>query len=112
MDVNFKPLHDIVLIKRTANETTTSGGIYLPGGKQEASRTGVVLAVGKGKYCDNTGVFVETTVKPGDEVLFSERSGHQIKLKEYSEKEDLIIMREVEIIGVFTKQPVDTAADE
>lgn len=101
MDVNFKPLHDIVLIRRNPTDKESLGGIILPGGKEEASRTGTVLAVGKGKYCDNTGVFVKTTVQVGDEVAFSDRAGHEIRLKDYDEKEDLIIMREVEVIGIF-----------
>jgi chaperonin GroES len=97
----FKPLHDTVLIKVDPASKLSAGGIVLPGAKDESSKNGTVLAVGKGRFSDSTGVFIATTVMPGDKVIFSSRSGTPIKLQEFGDDNDLVVMREAEVIGVF-----------
>lgn len=100
--MSFKPLRDIVLVERHKPETKSSGGIVLPGAAKGVPDTGTVLAVGPGYNCEQTGQFVETSVKVGDTVVFTSTSGYPIKLDGYPE-EDILTMREVEIMGVLEK---------
>lgn len=67
--MNFRPLHDRVLVKRTENEQTTSGGIIIPDSAKEKPQEGEVVAVGEGKKLDN-GSRQSMDVKTGDKVLF------------------------------------------
>lgn len=97
MTINFNAMHDIVVIKRDASSTVSAGGIDLVSIEPKSSLIGTVVAVGKGRHCEQTGVFVETTVKVGDRALFSSKAGYPIQLED--EDEDLIVMREIEIMG-------------
>ena len=100
-EIGFKALHDIVLIRREEASKTTQSGLILPGTSARKAYYGEVLAVGPGRHSDQTGVFVETTVIPGQRVVFGEQSGTQIELEEFDENDDLIIMRELEVVGIL-----------
>lgn len=72
--MKIRPLHDRVIVKRVEEETTTAGGILLPGSAAEKPSQGVILAVGNGKQLDN-GTVRALEVKVGDKVLFGKYSG-------------------------------------
>ena len=92
--MNFRPLHDRVLIKRTEEEVT-SGGIVIPDSAKEKPSKGQVIAVGKGKLLEN-GEIRPLDVKKGDTVLFGKYSGTEVKIAD----EELIVMKEEDIMGV------------
>jgi len=92
----IRPLHDRVVVKRVEEETMTAGGIVLPGSAAEKPSQGEVLAVGNGKPLDN-GQVRALEVKVGDKVLFGKYSGSEVKV----DGEDLIVMREDDILGVL-----------
>ena len=94
--MNIRPLHDRVIVKRVEEETTTAGGIVLPGSAAEKPSQGIVLAVGSGKALDN-GTVRALEVKVGDKVLFGKYSGNEVKV----DGEDLIVMREEDIMGIL-----------
>jgi chaperonin GroES len=94
--MNIRPLHDRVIVKRVEEETTTPGGIVLPGSAAEKPSQGMVLAVGSGKQLDN-GTVRTLEVKVGDKVLFGKYSGNEVKI----DGEDLIVMREEDIMGIL-----------
>jgi chaperonin GroES len=94
--MKIRPLHDRVIVKRVEEETTTPGGIVLPGSAAEKPSQGKVLAVGSGKLLDN-GTVRALEVKVGDKVLFGKYSGNEVKV----DGEDLIVMREEDIMGIL-----------
>ena len=94
--MNIRPLHDRVIVKRLEEETTTAGGIVLPGSAAEKPSQGIILAVGSGKALDN-GTVRALEVKVGDKVLFGKYSGNEVKV----DGEDLIVMREEDIMGIL-----------
>ena len=95
----IRPLHDRVIVRRIdANETKTSGGLYIPDTAKEKPQEGEVVAVGKGKLLEN-GSRVEPDVKAGDRVLFGKYSGTEVKI----DGEELLIMREDEILGIIER---------
>lgn len=94
--MNIRPLHDRVIVKRVEEETTTAGGIVLPGSAAEKPSQGIVLAVGSGKALDN-GTVRALEVKVGDKVLFGKYSGNEVKV----DGDDLIVMREEDIMGIL-----------
>jgi chaperonin GroES len=94
--MNIRPLHDRVIVKRVEEETTTPGGIVLPGSAAEKPSQGKVLAVGSGKQLDN-GIVRALEVKVGDKVLFGKYSGNEVKV----DGDDLIVMREEDIMGIL-----------
>jgi chaperonin GroES len=94
--MSIRPLHDRVIVKRFEEETTTAGGIVLPGSAAEKPSQGKVLAVGNGKPLDNGTVRV-LEVKVGDTVLFGKYSGNEVKV----DGEDLIVLREEDILGII-----------
>ena len=94
--MNIRPLHDRVIVKRVEEETTTAGGIVLPGSAAEKPSQGIILAVGSGKTLDN-GTVRALEVKVGDKVLFGKYSGNEVKV----DGEDLIVMREEDIMGIL-----------
>ena len=96
--MTVRPLHDRVLIKRIEEQETVKGGIIIPDTAKEKSQEGEVIAVGTGKMLEN-GSITPPEVKEGDRILFGKYSGTEIKL----ENQDYLILREDEIIGVFTK---------
>ena len=94
--MNFRPLHDRVVVKRIEAEQKTAGGIIIPGTAQEKPQEGEIVAVGPGAR-DDKGALVALTVKPGDKVLFGKWSGTEVKI----DGQDLLIMKESDILGVI-----------
>ncbi|MGR8933348.1 MAG: co-chaperone GroES [Gammaproteobacteria bacterium] len=94
--MKIRPLHDRVIVKRVEEERTTAGGIVLPGSAAEKPSQGKVLAVGNGKVLDN-GDVRPMDVKVGDRVLFGKYAGSEVKV----DGEELIVMREEDIMGVL-----------
>ena len=96
--MKFRPLHDRVVIKRVDSETKTSGGIIIPDTAAEKPQQGEVLALGPGTR-DEAGKLVPLDIKAGDKVLFGKWSGTEVKI----DGEDLLIMKESDIMGVIEK---------
>jgi chaperonin GroES len=96
--MNIRPLHDRVIVKRVEAERTTASGIVLPDSAGEKPDQGEVLAVGPGKR-DENGKHVALDVKVGDRVLFGKYAGQSVKV----EGEELLVMREEDIMGVIEK---------
>src|SRR3974390_1134546 len=94
--MKFRPLHDRVVIKRIEGEEKTKGGIIIPDTAKEKPQEGEVLAVGPGAR-DDSGKVQPLDVKVGDRILFGKWSGTEVKL----DGEDLIIMKESDILGVL-----------
>jgi chaperonin GroES len=94
--LKFRPLHDRVVVKRIEAEEKTKGGIIIPDTAKEKPQEGEIIAVGPGGR-DETGKLIPLDVKAGDRVLFGKWSGTEVKL----EGEDLIIMKESDIMGVI-----------
>ncbi|HSH42287.1 MAG TPA: co-chaperone GroES [Arenicellales bacterium] len=92
----IRPLHDRVLVRRVEEEKTTPGGIVIPDTAAEKPMQGEVVAVGNGKVQDN-GEVRGLAVKPGDKVLFGKYSGTEVKV----DNEDLLVMREDDIMGII-----------
>jgi chaperonin GroES len=93
--MNFRPLHDRVLVRRVEAEEKTAGGIIIPDTAQEKPQEGEVLAVGAGTR-DEAGKLVPLDVKAGDRILFGKWSGTEVRL----DGEDLLIMKESDILGI------------
>ena len=94
--VNFRPLHDRVVVRRVESETKTAGGIIIPDTAKEKPQEGEIIAVGSGAR-DEAGKLIPLDVKAGDRVLFGKWSGTEVKL----DGEDLLIMKESDIMGVI-----------
>ena len=92
----FRPLHDRVVVRRVESEEKTKGGIIIPDTAKEKPQEGEIIAVGSGNR-DEAGKLVPLDVKAGDRVLFGKWSGTDIKL----DGEDLLIMKESDIMGVL-----------
>ncbi len=96
--MKIQPLQDRVIVKRVEEENKTAGGIIIPDTAKEKPQQGEVVAVGPGKVLEG-GTRVEMTVKEGDLVLFGKYSGSEVKI----DGEELLIMREDDILGVVKK---------
>jgi chaperonin GroES len=94
--VSFTPLHDRVLIRRIEGDAKTSGGLIIPDTAKEKPQEGEIVAVGAGAK-DEDGERIAMDVKAGDRILFGKWSGTEIKL----DGEDLMIMKESDILGVM-----------
>lgn len=92
---NFRPLHDRVVVRRLEGEEKTAGGIIIPETAKEKPMEGEVIAVGPGAR-NEQGQVVPLDVKAGDRVLFGKWSGTEVKIG----SEDLLIMKESDIMGV------------
>ena len=93
--MQVRPLHDRVLVKRFNEEEKSKGGIIIPDTAKEKPQEGEVIAVGPGAR-DESGKRVELDVKAGDRILFGKWSGTEVKI----DGEDLIIMKESDVLGV------------
>jgi chaperonin GroES len=93
--MNFRPLHDRVLVRRIEAEEKTAGGIIIPDSAKEKPSEGEVVAVGSGARSDE-GKITPPDVKSGDRILFGKWSGTEVKV----DGEDLLIMKESDILGV------------
>ena len=96
--MTFRPLHDRVLVKRVEEESTTKGGIIIPDTAKEKPREGEVVAVGGGAIKEDGSVRA-LDVKAGDRILFGKWSGTEVRLN----GEDLLIMKESDILGIMEK---------
>ena len=94
--MQFKPLHDRVLLKRMDNEEKTSGGIIIPDSAQEKPREAKVMAVGTGLRSED-GKITPLDVKKGDIVLVGKWSGTEIKI----DSDELVIVKESDIMGIM-----------
>jgi len=94
--MKFRPLHDRVVVRRVEEDAKTAGGIIIPDTAKEKPQQGEVVAVGPGAR-DEAGKVVPLDVKPGDRVLFGKWSGTEVKI----DGEDLLIMKESDIMGVL-----------
>ena len=93
--MKFKPLHDRVVVRRVESEQKTKGGIIIPDTAKEKPQEGKVVSIGPGAR-DESGKLVPLDVKAGDRVLFGKWSGTEGKI----DGEDLLIMKESDILGV------------
>jgi len=96
--MSLRPLHDRVLIRRIEEQETVKGGIIIPDTAKEKSQEGEVVAFGPGKTLEN-GSTVPLEVKEGDRILFGKYSGAEVRIAE----QDYLILREDEIIGIFSQ---------
>jgi chaperonin GroES len=96
--MKIRPLHDRVIVKRVEEERKTPGGIVIPDNAAEKPDQGEVLAIGTGKVMDD-GKVRPLAVKVGDRVLFGKYSGSSVKM----DGDELLVMREEDIMGVVTK---------
>ena len=94
--MNFRPLHDRVVVQRIDAEAKTKGGIIIPDTAKEKPQEGKIVAVGPGGR-DEAGHLIKPDVKVGDRVLFGKWSGTEVKL----DGEELLIMKESDIMGVI-----------
>ncbi len=94
--MNFKPLHDRVLVRRVEQEEKTKGGIIIPDTAKEKPQEGEIIAVGSGARKDD-GSVVALDVTAGDRVLFGKWSGTEVKI----DGEDLLIMKESDLLGII-----------
>jgi len=95
--MNFKPLHDRVLVERVQSDEKTAGGIIIPDTAQEKPMEGKVLEVGSGAR-DESGRLLPLDVKKGDKILFGKWSGTEVKMN----GEEYIIMKESDIMGIIS----------
>ncbi|MFK0692734.1 co-chaperone GroES [Mesorhizobium sp. IMUNJ 23033] len=100
--MKFRPLHDRVVIRRAEGDTKSKGGIIIPDNAKEKPQEGEVIAVGPGAR-DESGALIVPDVKAGDFILFGKWSGTEVKI----DGEDLLIMKEADIMGVIDKSGMD-----
>jgi chaperonin GroES len=93
--MDFRPLHDRVLVERVEAETKSAGGIIIPDTAQEKPQQGKVIAVGSGNR-DESGKLIPLDVKAGDIILFGKWSGTEVRI----DGKDLLIMKESDILGI------------
>jgi chaperonin GroES len=98
--MKFRPLHDRVVVRRLNAEEKTAGGIIIPDTAQEKPMEGEVIAVGAGAR-NEAGQIVALDVKAGDRILFGKWSGTEVKI----DGEDLLIMKESDIMGIVEGTP-------
>jgi chaperonin GroES len=103
--MKFRPLHDRVVVKRVDAEEKTKGGIIIPDTAKEKPQEGEVIAVGPGGR-DESGKLIPLDLKAGDRILFGKWSGTEIKL----DGEDLLIMKESDVMGVVESRAAETRA--
>ena len=96
MNVNIRPLHDRVLVKRLEQQEQVRGGIIIPDTAKEKPQEGEIIAVGPGAR-DESGKLVPLDVKTGDRILFGKWSGTEVKI----DGEELLIMKESDVMGVI-----------
>ena len=96
--LKFRPLHDRVVVKRIEAEEKSKGGIIIPDTAKEKPQEGQVVAVGPGGR-DENGKLIAMDLKAGDRVLFGKWSGTEVRI----DGQDLLIMKESDIMGVIEK---------
>ncbi|MEO0822674.1 MAG: co-chaperone GroES [Pseudomonadota bacterium] len=103
--MSFTPLHDRVLVRRIESEEMTKGGLIIPDTAKEKPQEGEVVAVGAGAK-DDDGDRIAMDVKAGDRILFGKWSGTEVKV----DGEDLLIMKESDILGIINDDAASKAA--
>ncbi len=103
--MTFRPLHDRVLVRRLEQDERTKGGIIIPDTAKEKPQEGEVVAAGPGARNDK-GEIAPLDVKVGDRILFGKWSGTEVKV----DGEELLIMRESDILGIVTADAAAKAA--
>jgi chaperonin GroES len=103
--MKFRPLHDRIVVKRIDAEEKTAGGIIIPDTAKEKPQQGEVIAVGHGAR-NEQGQLVSLDVQVGDIVLFGKWSGTEVKI----DGEDLLIMKESDIMGVLEQSAAQKKA--
>ncbi len=93
--MNFRPLHDRVVVRRVDEDERSSGGIIIPDTAKEKPMQGEILAVGPGAR-DEAGKLVPLDVKAGDRIIFGKWSGTEVRI----DSEELLIMKESDIMGI------------
>ncbi len=101
--MKFRPLHDRVVVRRLEGETKTAGGIIIPDTAKEKPQEGEIIAVGPGGR-DESGKLIPIDLKVGDRVLFGKWSGTEVKI----DGEELLIMKESDVMGVIEGTPAKT----
>jgi chaperonin GroES len=94
--MNFRPLHDRVVVRRIEGESKTKGGLIIPDNAKEKPQEGEIVSVGPGAR-DESGKVNPLDVKAGDRILFGKWSGTEVKI----DGEDLLIMKESDIMGII-----------
>lgn len=97
--MNLQPLDDRILVQRLASEEKTAGGILLPDSAKEKPQKGKVTATGPGKM-NKDGKRAAMQVKVGDTILFTSWAGDEVK-KQYATSDDLLIMREEDVLAII-----------
>jgi len=95
-DVNIRPLHDRLLVRRMKEEEKTAGGIIIPDTAKEKPQRGEIVAAGNGRVTDD-GKVRPLEVKAGDKVLFSKYAGTDLKLG----AEEYLMITESDVLGIF-----------
>ena len=103
--MDFKPLHDRVLVRRIDSDEKTAGGLIIPDTAKEKPQEGEVIGGGDGARKDS-GELIPMAVKAGDRILFGKWSGTEVKI----DGEDLLIMKESDILGIITDAAAAKAA--
>ena len=103
--MNFRPLHDRVVVRRIEEDNKTKGGIIIPDTAKEKPQQGEVIAVGPGAR-DEAGKIQPLDVKAGDHVLFGKWSGTEVTI----DGTEYLIMKETDIMGVLDKKATRKAA--
>jgi chaperonin GroES len=98
-NMSFRPLHDRILVRRVESQEKTKGGIIIPDTAKEKPSEGEVVAVGPGAR-NEAGQIQALDVKAGDRILFGKWSGTEIKIS----GEDLLIMKESDVLGIIEAQ--------
>lgn len=98
--MHFRPLHDRVVVRRIEADEKTAGGIIIPDTAKEKPMEGEVVAVGPGAR-DESGKLVPLDLKAGDRILFGKWSGTEVRI----DGEELLIMKESDVMGVLDKKP-------
>jgi chaperonin GroES len=96
--MHFRPLHDRVVVRRIGAEERTAGGIIIPDTAKEKPQEGEIVAAGPGAR-NEKGELIPLDVKAGDRILFGKWSGSEVKI----DGEDLLIMKETDILGILDK---------
>lgn len=95
-EVNVRPLHDRILVRRMSEDDKTSGGIIIPDSAKEKPQRGEVVATGKGRVTDD-GKALALEVQCGDKILFGKYSGTELKLGDT----EFLMMREEDVLGIL-----------
>ncbi len=103
--MSFTPLHDRVLVRRVDSEETTTGGLIIPDSAKEKPQEGEVISCGEGARKDS-GELIPMAVNAGDTILFGKWSGTEVKI----DGEDLLIMKESDILGIIVAEKAVKAA--